>query len=179
MSELSGSAETMEQYLYDRHIWLAEAAEVVTGSLDSDPRLVFPAPSEVRANAPDPGYTDNQERLLREIAGRFGIGGETDIQAAADYELIEGGKPWKVQAEAAIANPIGSKVFAGSPNRRIGSDEASYMQQLLGQQEPAATTEYEMVRQIASVQPGFVPLDEPLDITWQTISSSLSKKPGN
>lgn len=146
----AGAPETIEAYLADRKEWLVDAVELMTGSREGDPREVFPAPPEVRAEAPDPGLDDEQEVALREIASRFGLGGEVDVPSAAEVEIFEGGKPWKVKAEMEIANPNSIRIYAGSPNRRTGADEGGY----------GSGTECEMVRRLAELDPDFVPLEE-------------------
>jgi hypothetical protein len=157
--------ESVEQYITTRSAWLEEAVKIAGAPEGSSPVEVFAAPTSVRADAPAPGYTTEQEEAIREIAGRFGIGGEADVPAIADVEIIEGGKPWKVEAEALIANPQGVRIYAGSSKRRIGADEAAYVQNKLANSEDAAATiEYDMVRQIAEMQPGFIPLEK--DVVW-------------
>jgi hypothetical protein len=152
--------EDTENYLTQRLDWLRDGVEVVTGSREGDPITVFPEPTQPRAAAEDPGFGATQEIKLREIAGRFGIGGEVDVRSAADVELVEGGKPWKVEAETAIAGS-GSLVYTGSPDRALGDDEIAYLGAKYGFGPiDMPRTEYDMARQIASRQPGFEPLPE-------------------
>lgn len=152
--------ESVEAYILERREWLGDAVEVMGESRDRDPREVFPAPPEVRAEASEVSLPPQQEVGLREVASRFGLGGEIDIPAAADVEIVEGGKPWKVEAEAAIAGTGSIRIYAGSPNRRIGADESAYMQQKLEPADVAAVTEYDVVRQLAELDPDFVPLEQ-------------------
>jgi hypothetical protein len=110
----------------------------------------------VRDDAKEPELNPDKEAELREIAGRFGIGGEQDIQSDASVQIMEGGKPWKVEAEAAIAQGD-TVIFAGSSHRKIGDDERQYMHEKYGVD---ADTELEMIVAIAKKQEGFVPLEE-------------------
>lgn len=158
------SGETVEQFISMREAWLADAVELMTGDREADPLQVFPVPTEVRADAPELDISDEQEQDLRDIAGRFGIGGEVDVPAAAEVEILEPGKPWKVEAEAVIATGI--KVYIGLPARRIDDGERAYVQHKLPAGEAAAVTEYEMVRQMAELDHDFVPLDEDVVLSF-------------
>ena len=165
MSELSNNPETLEQYIATREQWLADAAVMLTGNPEADPYTTFPSPTQVRAEAPDPGLDTEQEAAVREIAGRFGVGGEADVPAFADISILEGGKPWKVEAEAKLAT--GVRIYAGSPNVRIGADEAAYVQaKLLDINGAAAVTQYDMVQQIAELDPRFVPLKKEIIVPF-------------
>ncbi len=154
-------------YLTERQQWLQDAVELVTGNKDIDPQLVFDAPTknkdEARADAPVLELNADQELALREIAGRFGIGGETDVASGAEVQVNEGGKIWKVEGEAAISNDATTVIFAGSPYRRLGKDELDYAAKK-SIALPADATEYDMVRKVAQEQEGFVGLEEDEDI---------------
>jgi hypothetical protein len=159
---------SIEAYLAEGHEWIADAVGILSPDRDRnhDPLEIFPEPTEPRDAAPDPGLTPGQETGLREIAGRFGIGGETDVPTGADWQINEGGKPWKIEAEAAINEGATTIIFAGSPDRSekngdMGRDEIDYMQGKLPEGKTAATNEYDMVRQIAEMQPGFAALAQP------------------
>jgi hypothetical protein len=150
-----------EQYVAERQQWLGEAAQILYGTemAGVDLAETFTSAGEVRDEAEEIMLPPEREAQLREVAGRFGIGGETDIPAAADVEIIEGGKPWKMEAEARIARPGGIRVYAGSPFRTVGDDEKAYMQSRLEPQEAAGTTEYDVARQLAELESGFEPLE--------------------
>lgn len=159
---------SVEAYLAERREWMADAVGIYSPDRDRnhDPLEVFPEPSEVRAKADDPGLTPGQESALRRIAGRFGLGGETDVVSGADYQINEGGKARKVDAEAKINHGARVIIYAGSPDRsresgQFGDDEIEYLKARLPEGVPPAENEYDMVRQIAGLQEGFVPLDEP------------------
>ncbi len=149
----------IEAYLDERAQWMADAVELVAGDRTANPFEVFPEPGEVRAEGQGLNLTQEQEAQLREVAGRFGIGGESDVVNAARAQILEGGKPWKLEAEARIAGQAQTVLFAGSPYRKLGQDETEYLGQKFG--EVAGETEYDMVRQIATAQEGFQPLEEP------------------
>lgn len=158
MSRGEDPRQVAETYLQERQQWLADAVELFGVERDTDPREVFDAPPEVRANAPDLELAEDQEKALREIAGRFGIGGEADVKSRATHQIIEGGKPWKVMAEAAIADSADVLFFAGSPDRRLGDDERTFMQKQSHPMSEVVATEYQMVEQIARQMDGFTPL---------------------
>lgn len=152
--------QNMDVYIAERQHWLADAVEVVTGNRELDPLMVFPPPAEVRAESLSLELTDDQELALREIAGRFGVGGEVDVPSTAEHVVIEGGKPWKVEAELALAKGAATIIVAGSPYRVIGEDETTYMHAKL-KDKLSEQDEYGMVGQIVAMQPGFEPLAQP------------------
>lgn len=151
------------EYIQTRMVWLKDAVELVTGDRETPIENVFEFPmqnpQERRADATPLELTADKEQELREIAGRFGIGGEADVTSIAEHQVLEGGKPWKVEAEAKISNGAQTIIFAGSTFRRIGVDESDYMRVKYGV-ELAGDTEYDMVRKIAEKQHGFVLADE-------------------
>lgn len=157
--EAKNPQDSIEAFIAKRKSWLDEAARIVGGE-GAAPSEVFLPPTEVRADAPELDISEEEEAQLREIAGRFGLGGEQDIMTGADVDIIEGGKPWKVLAESAISSPTKLKVFAGSPYRKIGTDEVEFVQEKYGDTAGQITTEYDMVWRIAREQDGFTPLDE-------------------
>lgn len=158
--ETKNPQDNIEAFIDERKSWLDEAARIVGGE-GATPSEVFSPPTEVRADASElDDLSAETEAQLREIAGRFGLGGEQDIMTGADVDIIEGGKPWKVLAESAISSPTKLKVFAGSPYRKIGTDEAEFMQEKYGDTVGEITTEYDMIRLIAGELDGFTPLDK-------------------
>lgn len=156
--------ETLQQYIQTRTEWLAEAAVVIgiePGASLQELQAALPEPTEVRRESERMTLSSEQEVSLREIAGRFGIGGEQDVLATAEHQIIEGGLAWKVAAEVAIASSARTMVFAGSPNRSITrEDERTFMQNIIGEDAEIGMTEYDIVRQIASAQSGFEPLEQ-------------------
>ena len=148
------------EFVEERLGWLREAAELYHGpEIEGDIIGLLPEPTEPRADAEGWDLDDAKEAKLREIAGRFGIGGEQDVLAESEIHLLEGGKPWKVASEMAISSGSNTVILAGSPNRKIGDDEHKYMttkHQTMIENE----TEYDMVRRIAEGAEGFVPLEE-------------------
>jgi len=157
--ENENTPANVERYIVEQQSWIAEAAKIVGGP-EATPESVFLKPPEVRSDSLALDLTEEQEQSLREVAGRFGLGGERDVLSLADLDVIEGGKPWKVAAEAAISNPTAAKIFAGSPFREIGQEETAFMQESYGLTVDGAMTEYDMVKHIASQSEGFVPLEE-------------------
>jgi hypothetical protein len=157
--------EAAAVYLVENRQRLGEATAAV--DMEGDPSDVFPAPPEVRASAPDPGYTAEQEAALRVVVSRFGMGAENDVRSATDYKIFEGGLPWKIEAEA--VNAIGIRIFAGSSQREIGDNERAYLRNKTDDPEAhtridGLVTELDMARELAALTtPGFTPLEE--DIT--------------
>lgn len=154
--------QQLEAYIAERRVWLQDAVELVSGDRNADPAGVLEAPmqdpQQRRADATLLNLSDEQELRLREIAGRFGIGGEVDVTSQAEQQILEGGKPWKVEAEAAIATSAQTIIFSGSSYRKIGVDESDYMRVKYGV-ELAGNTEYDMVAKVAEKQRGFVLAD--------------------
>ncbi len=156
------SRQAVEQYLQERMTWVADAVELICGSREADPREILSEPAEVRSQSEGLKLNDEQEAKLREISGRFGIGGEADVVSYADDQITEGGKPWKVEGEIEIAKQHAKTlILAAAKWRDIGQDETSYMEEKLkAKAEPVGKTEYDMVRQLAELQGGFVALEE-------------------
>ncbi|MEI9913802.1 MAG: hypothetical protein WDN66_02245 [Candidatus Saccharibacteria bacterium] len=148
------------EYINVRLAWIDDAVEVMGQPKGTDPRTVFEAPmaDATKARDDDEGLvlTDDQEANLREISARFGIGAETDIYSRADIQIVEGGKPWKIEAEASVASG-NTVIFAGSPFRQIGEDEQSF----LSEKHDVSTlrSEFDVARFFAEQQPGFEPLE--------------------
>ncbi|MEO5627509.1 MAG: hypothetical protein ABIQ89_01315 [Candidatus Saccharimonadales bacterium] len=148
------SAE-VEAYLAERTQWMGEAVEIVTGSTDGNPLEVFPEPTTPRNDSEGLPLSDTQAVQLREIAERFGIGAERDVLGTAKIRVKEGGKAWKVEAEAKIGPAGETIIFAGSENRKLGQDEVDYMYEK-HDVEMSGKTEYDLVRLLAEQQPDFV-----------------------
>lgn len=153
--------ENLKSYVETGLGRIGDAVEVITGDREIDPVVALVAPmqnpEEARADSAPLPLTAEQETDLREIAGWFGIGGEADVVSAAGYQILEGGKPWKIEAEAAIAGHTKTIIFAGSSFRKLGADETAYLEAKLGGVD--GETEYDMARQIAESQDGFVGLE--------------------
>ncbi len=157
-----------EAYLAERQAWVREAIEIITGDPTSDPNEVLPSAGQVRADSPGLTLSQEQEHGLREVAGRFGIGGEVDVTSGAACQILEGGKPWKIEAEAAIAGDAATIIFSASNMRRagkgidaphLGQDEVDYMQGKYGV-DLTGKTEYDMARVIAESQEGYMALEQ-------------------
>lgn len=145
-------------YLEVREGWVSDSVELLTGDRTQNPAEVLPLPTEVRDEAESLPLSTEQEDALREIGGRFGIGGEQNVVIEADYQIMEGGKPWKVESEVRIAGSAKSLIFAGSPYRTIGEDESDYVAGKFDT-DLSGKSEYDMVRLVAEKQDGFVPLE--------------------
>ncbi len=166
MSEVSQTEQTfqnkqnIESYIAERVGWMADAVEVLGERRDSDPLQVFVPATEIRDDAVALVISDEQAKKLREVAGRFGIGGEVDVKSAASHQILEGGKPWKIEAEAQITDEAQTILFAGSPFRMLGQDELDYLKTRLPEGVKPAADEFGMSRQIAELQDGFQALEE-------------------
>jgi len=151
---------TPETYIAERMKWMQDAVVLLGAEPDKNPLEVFPQPTEPRDAAEALPLSEEQETKLREVAGRFGIGGETDVIAPTEVQILEGGKPWKIEAEAAIVGGARTVVFAGSPYRTIGSDESEYVLGKHGIELDKVVSEYDMARVLATKQEGFVALEK-------------------
>lgn len=158
MTKHEGFSLSPEAYLAERMTWMQDAVEVMGAERSADPLEVFPEATSTRDDAEALPLTDDQQTKLREVAGRFGLGGEMDVRTNAEVQIMEGGKAWKVEAEAAIAGEAQTLIFAGSPNRIIGEDESNYLAAKYGIS-VAGASEYDMVRLVAEQQEGFEPLE--------------------
>lgn len=166
MSEFGQNNETarvkVEAYIAERFEWLSDGVEAVTGNREDDPIAVFPEPTEPRANAVIGESFTEHEGALREVAARFGVGPEQDAPGTAEVRIVEGGKPWKIEAEAAIGAGVASTIiFAGSANRKIGADEKAYLAEKHGVDAEADLTEFDVAQLLASKLDNFQTLEQP------------------
>jgi hypothetical protein len=168
----------VDAYLHTRMVWIGDAVELLGGDRDLDPTTVLEAPMQdpTQARADSEAFKlretetaglseaeitdlyDQKSAKLREIAGRFGIGGEADVLSRADVQINEGGKVWKVEAEDAISAHAKTIIFAGQTVRKLGADEILYTEAKYGPQ-PQEVSEFAMVRQVAEAHPRFVGLE--------------------
>lgn len=165
MSEFGQNNETarakVEAYIAERYEWLSDGVEVVTGSREADPLEVFPVPTEPRDSAELDESLSPHITKLREVAARFGVGPEQDAPGTAEVRIVEGGKPWKIEAEAAMSAQTASTIiFAGSAHRNIGADEKAYLTETHGVTD-AELTEYEVAQLLASKLDGYQALEQP------------------
>jgi hypothetical protein len=151
--------EDLESYISIRKAWVDDAVELVGGTRGTDPLMVFPESTDVRREAPGLALNVEQEKGLREIAGRFGIGGESDVTSQASHHLLEGGLVWKIEAEAANVGAAETIIFSGWPARIIGDNEVEHIHKKFSTT-MTGTSEYDVARFIAERQAGFVPLEE-------------------
>ncbi|HEY4963436.1 MAG TPA: hypothetical protein VIH90_01940 [Candidatus Saccharimonadales bacterium] len=111
--------------------------------------------------------TTDQLRRLVNVAYNYGFGDRQDHPSQAEYQLIEAGKPWEVEAKANIADNARAIVFSGQVHRRLSEDEIDYLIENYGVGN--LRFEYDMVRLIATSCDGFIPLeqDEVLPFSYQ------------
>lgn len=165
MSEFSqtdeSARERVEAYIAERQEWLGDAVEIVTGDREADPLTVFPEPPETRANAVLDEAMEPHIDALREVATRFGVGAEQDVPGTAEVRIVDGGKPWKIEAEAAMGTAAAQTIiFAGSANRKIGTDEQAYLAE---KYEPETDlTEYDVAELVARNLEGYEALEIPV-----------------
>lgn len=173
-------AHETEAYLVDGFRNVRDGVEAVTGDRNENPLEVFPSAGKVRAGFKIEDLPEDQQRIVkrleslplekklevREAATRSDIGGETDVFGCADHKILEAGKKDKLLSEMAVARAEAAagygrtEFYIGSP-RELDSDETTELQKLLPEDVPVARTEYEMARQLAELQAGFVPLEKP------------------
>ena len=112
---------------------VAAAARAVYGA----PGVEFPRPEKgvPRATTAEEIVFPEGADLggMRNAALRIGIGlkGDSVPEASPRRVLIEGGKPWKIQAESELASTYAGSdaehFFVGSPDRVIGDDEFAFI----------------------------------------------------
>lgn len=161
-----GPREQAEALVQRNGAILRVAVEVVNPQdIEANPLEIFAAPGEVRATGVALELTGEQEEALRDVVGELGFGRETDLTAeqvglpSGYVAIIEAGQPHKIEAECRLADTAGTLLFAGSPYRKVASEaERASGARVLGiDAENLGATEYDVVRQIAEAQPGFIP----------------------
>lgn len=153
----------LTEFVTERLGWVREIVEVKYGEdVQGDLLELLPKPTSPRSDAPGWELDADQEHKVREIARRFGINAQEDLQSGAHTDFLEGGKPWKIEAELATTDQAEVIIFGGSNYRKLGADEAEFMTVKYGarQDETEPETEYQMVRRIAEGAEGFVAHDE-------------------
>ncbi|HEX7368099.1 MAG TPA: hypothetical protein VF261_00390 [Candidatus Saccharimonadales bacterium] len=165
----------IEAYIEQRRAWIGDAVELLggDGSAPWESVLTLPtqASGEARENTPELQLDSEHEARLREIAGRFGIGGEQDVTLEQQglrpghVDIKEGGLVWKIAAEAELGSSnAGTIVYAGSPYRRTTDEERAFQQDVMHvtpDDIAADQTEYDVAKLVATRQPGFEALEQP------------------
>lgn len=161
-----------EAYVAERRGWVSNAADILAGKTGANVEETLPLPMEqqqgVRRDSATPELDPEGEQRLREIAGRFGIGGEQDVTLEAaglpggHVAVLEGGLVWKMTAESKISNGHASEyVYAGSPYRNTTDAEHAFeVARLEINADNTSTTEYDAARLVAESAAGYVPLEE-------------------
>lgn len=151
--ELKNSIREKVAEQLDRIINLAE---YISGK---DPWVenVFTSPPEVRADAPEPTWSDDQIAKAREVAHSFGYGAEANVASGLNggVRIVEGGLAWKIAAEAVAAEEDGDPsriIFAGSPYRILREDEIAFIQKRYEVSLASTATEYDSARLAAKSQ---------------------------
>ncbi len=166
----------MEQYALTRQGWVQEAADIVAHETGASIEDTFPfpmaSPDEARRDSPAPILNSEEEVALREIAGRFGIGGERDVTLEdaglpdGHVAFFEAGLVWKMKAESETEteNTAASAYFyAGSPFVKATPREKEFQIERMGvASEEVRETQYEEARLVAESQPGYKALPEPV-----------------
>lgn len=166
MSDFETSGEIVraqvDAFIDERMQWLGDAVEILAGDRSLNPLDALPAATveleSARRDEADPMLSPEDEQKLREIAGRFGIGGESDVVGDAPHRIAEGGLVWKVEAELENMERVPglqTMILAGSPHRTIRDDEVDYVQGKFGD-DISGKTEYEMVRWLIEQRAGFI-----------------------
>lgn len=175
---------TIDAFINDRKQWLGEAVVLLGGDVGANPIEFFPEPTPVRADAPELVVDATTEEKLREIAGRFGIGGEFDIRYQSDYEIIEGGKHWKIDAEIGISEARKAIIVAGSPHRVLSSNNAATSEEIDFASkvfdDVEGISEFDLARKIIESNPNFesTEYDETLEYGYDIQNNhALTKEP--
>lgn len=146
---------TIKEKVVEQLGWLNELTRSLGGE-KAKLEDIFPAPPEVRNDAPMPDWTPEQEADAREIGRRFGYGAEQDVLSglAGVVSIAEGGKVWKIMAEAEAIKAEDSPrvIFSGSQYRRLGEDELNFLKENHDLELPPETTEYDAARWVAEQQ---------------------------
>lgn len=124
-----------------------EALAVEIGGEGATVESVFPEPPEVRDDAPEPDWGDEQIAVAREMAHEFGFGTEQNVPTGlkGGALILEGGLAWKIAAElAAVADEDdpAAVIFAGSPNRKLNDAEKAFLREKYDTDLGEGATEY-------------------------------------
>lgn len=143
----------IKEWATERISWIKELVTELHGE-GARVEDKFPPPTQPRDDAPDPEWTPEQEARAREVAQRFGYGAEYDVPSGltGGIRIAEGGKVWKIMAEAEAIRAeeqVASVVFAGSPHRKLGQDEITFLQEKHGLNLPEGATEHDAAQWIA------------------------------
>lgn len=153
MGEEQEQVQTLQERVNEQLGWITQLVTELYGE-DAQVEEKFPQPTQPRDDAPDPGWAPEQEARAREVAQRFGYGAEHDVPSGliGGIRIAEGGKVWKIMAEAeairAEDQPV-SVVFAGSPHRKLGEDEITFLMEKHEVTLPEGATEYDAARWVA------------------------------
>lgn len=169
MSEAEQSGESVrgqvDAYLDERMSWVADAVELLAGNRELDPLDALPAATveleSARRDGLNPELSAEAEQNLREIAGRFGIGGESDVVGAATHRIAEGGLVWKVEAELENIHKVtglDTVILAGSPYRTLRDDELEHIKTKYNA-DLGGETEFDMVRFLMERDNNYIPHD--------------------
>ena len=156
MSERVGNTANFDkaglvEQIHEKMYRLNQAALIVGGE-GSTVRTVFDMPTTPRDDAPMPDWNEEQVAGVYNVATMLGYGADEAVPSGLSGAafVLEGGKVWKIQAEAAAIkyekNPR-SIIFVGSDKRKIGDDEQQHISSTLRQTEegfPSVETEYDV-----------------------------------
>lgn len=141
--ELEASVEAKVNY----QIGKLETLAVVIGGEGATVESVFPEPPEVRKDAPEPDWNEEQITAAREVAHEFGFGAEQNVPTGLEGGafILEGGLAWKIAAELEVIadeDDPAAVIFAGSPNRKLRDDEKDFLREKYGTDLGEGATEY-------------------------------------
>lgn len=161
----------LEARVAERQGWLQEAAELFGGEgaiIEKVFQLPMTNPGEARRDSPSIAPSPEDEAKMREIAGRFGIGGEQDVTLEdagllpGHVRINEGGLAWKMLAEHKLESAAGTYIYAGSPYQATTATEQAHEVKMLDRlADTVSNTQYEAAEIIARSHPDFVPLERP------------------
>ncbi len=161
-----------------------EIAVVQIGGEGAELDEVFPQPPEVRDDALDPDWDEQQEAVARNLAESLGYASEKNVHSGlrGGVFLGEGGKVWKMESEAeaqADEEDLHSVVMSGSPYRLIGDDEKAHKVAKFKKQLPAGMSEDEVASQVDEYEKsleGFTEYDEAVEIAQSMVVGPVEKE---
>jgi hypothetical protein len=139
--------------------WIMELAQVIGGpeaTVEDALQVPVVEGDTARDDAIHPDWTPEQTEKAIEVGRKFGFGAQETVPSgvAGGTRYAEGGKPWKIMAEAnAIEDEpdVHTVVFGGSPFRHLGDDELKFVAEK-GIQLPENATELDFVMALAKFQ---------------------------
>jgi hypothetical protein len=162
----------------DQISWIEQGALQIGGK-GAAVEDVFSLPPTDRDTAPEPNWDGEQEAAARNLGERLGYAAEKNVPSGLRGGILldEGGKVWKMQAEAearADEEDLHSVIISGSPYRLIGEDEKAHKVANFKKQLPEDIPDEEIESQVAEYEKsleGFTEYDEAVEIAQSLVES--------